>query len=265
MRQKNRRTESGRDNKESSRYLYGRHVVEELLAHAPERIVELLVVQRDSAGRLDKIIGDARRSQVELRFVEAQELNSIVESEQHQSVAVRVLEPTYHTLDSVIEELADRERAVLLVLDGIQDPHNFGAALRVAECFGVDAVLWSKNRGVDVTPTVSKVSAGASELVKLCPVSNLHQTLEKLKEHQLWCVGAVVGKGCQSLYSFSFPERCVIVMGSEESGIQPLLAKNLDFSIYIPMQGKIASLNVAQTTAIFLAECNRQSSGRQLA
>jgi len=130
--------------------------------------------------------------------------------------------------------------------------------LRAAECFGVDAVLWSKNRGAPIGPVVSKVSVGASEIVRLCPVSNLHRALESLKEAGAWLSGAIIAPDAASLDRFEFPEKSVVVMGAEGEGIHQLIEKSLDFRVFIPMSGRIDSLNVSQATAVMLQEVAKQ-------
>ena len=143
------------------------------------------------------------------------------------------------------------------MLDSIMDPHNFGAILRAAECFGVDAVLWSKNRGCDITPVVAKVSVGASELLPLVPVSNLAQALERLKDAGVWSIAADVSPEAQPIDQFEFPTKSLILLGSEGEGLQPLLLREAEFKITIPLHGKIDSLNVSQAAAVMLAAARR--------
>ena len=138
------------------------------------------------------------------------------------------------------------------MLDSIFDPQNFGSLLRSAECFGVDGVIWSKNRGCELTPVVSKASVGASELLPLLCVSNLAETMRKFKKNGFWIVTAEIGEEAKSLDSFDFPEKTLLIMGSEGKGVQKLLSKEADSKVYLPMYGQIDSLNVSQAASVLL-------------
>jgi 23S rRNA (guanosine2251-2'-O)-methyltransferase len=182
-----------------------------------------------------------------------------VQSDSHQGVVARVTPRAFVSLEDLVEKAQSVEQMRLLALDGVIDPHNLGAVLRAAECFGVDAVVWSKNRAAPLGPVVSKVSVGASELVPLCPVGNLHTALEKLKAVGVWTVGAVVSADATRLESFDPPNKWALIMGSEGEGIQRLIEENLDFRVYISMLGELSSLNVSQATAVMLHSLVRPS------
>lgn len=241
----------------------GRNCIQELLRHAPHRIREVYL----ASAREDSGSGGARRRAlyeqlqalgVPLHERTRKELDELVGSDSHQGVVASVSPRSLLQIDDLIH-LAQSERCVrILALDGVVDPHNLGAVLRAAECFGVDAVAWSKNRAAPIGPVVSKVSVGASEILGLCPVSNLHRLLEQLKEVGVWVVGASLADDAQRLDSFQFPEKCVVVMGSEGEGIQQLIERSLDFRVVIPMVGEISSLNVSQATAVILSELSIQ-------
>lgn len=145
----------------------------------------------------------------------------------------------------------------LLVLDSIQDPHNLGAILRSAECAGVDGVIITKHNSASVTETVVKTSAGASEHVAICKVSNLSQALKDLKDEGFWIAGSYL-EGAKNYTEVDFKMPLAVVMGNEEKGIRRLTAENCDFLIKIPMKGKIQSLNVSVATGILLFEVLRQ-------
>ncbi|MCP5504641.1 MAG: 23S rRNA (guanosine(2251)-2'-O)-methyltransferase RlmB [Chlamydiales bacterium] len=145
------------------------------------------------------------------------------------------------------------EKSLVLMCDAIQDPQNFGSILRAAECFGVDAVIYSTNRNVALTPVVSKASVGASEIVPLIPVSNLVDTLKKFQDAGYFSVATEISDKAEALDSFVFPEQTLLMIGAEGPGIQPLLSKKSDFHLYIPMKGSIDSLNVSQATAVLLS------------
>lgn len=242
----------------------GRNCIEEIVRHAPDRLQEVFFAEgRDdsSPSRGDRKLS-LRESVEELavscRTVTRRDLDQLVQSDSHQGVVARVSPRRYLELSELVRRVAELDTARILALDGVVDPQNFGAILRAAECFGVTAVVWSKNRAAPLGPVVSKVSVGASELVPLCPVSNLHRAIEELKEAGVWSVGAVVSPEATPLETFEFPRKCIMVMGSEGEGIQRLIEKSLDFGVYISMLGEISSLNVSQATSVMLHSLAKQ-------
>jgi len=241
----------------------GRNCLEELLRHAPDRLREVFVVNGpDEAGssgaRLRALVEQLRECGVPLQPRTRRDLDEMVGSDSHQGVVGRVAPRIFLTEDDLVHIAHSRQSLRILALDGVLDPHNFGAVLRAAECFGVDAVVWSKNRSAPLGPVVSKVSVGASELLPLCPVSNLHRVLELLKKQGVWLVGTLLRPDAVGLDSFEFPDKCAVVMGSEGEGIQQLIERSLDFHVMIPMDGAISSLNVSQATAVVLGELSKQ-------
>jgi 23S rRNA (guanosine2251-2'-O)-methyltransferase len=145
-----------------------------------------------------------------------------------------------------------------LVLDVIQDPHNFGAILRTAEAFSVDAVIITKDNSVKVTETVRKVASGAAEIIPIVEVTNLSRFLQTLKDKGVWIVGSILDINAQSLYKLDLTMPIALIVGSEGQGIKQLTVKNCDFLAYIPLSGSIESLNVSVATGILLAEVQRQ-------
>ena len=236
----------------------GRNCVEEVLRHRPERLEHLYIAESKGHGRAAPdgrratLESDVRRLDVPVTEVSRADLDALVNSDSHQGVVAQVSSRHLLSLDDLCEFASTEPFVRILALDGVVDPQNFGAILRAAECFGIDAVVWSKNRGAPLGPVVAKASVGASELLQLCPVSNLHQGLETLKKAGVWLAGAVVAPDASPLEKFQFPERCAIVMGSEGDGIQPLVQKALDFRVFIPMYGQVSSLNVSQATSVML-------------
>jgi 23S rRNA (guanosine2251-2'-O)-methyltransferase len=242
----------------SEELIMGRNCIQEVLRACPERLQEVFLAQSRDGERAG---GDARRSSlreqieklgVPVRELRREELDAIVQSESHQGVVARVVPRAVLEFDDLLAQVAAQDSIGILALDGVLDPQNMGAILRAAECFGVSAVLWSKNRSAPLGPVVSKASVGASEIVPLCPVSNLHRALESLKEAGVWSIGAVVSPEALPLQSFEKPNKWVLVMGSEGEGLQSLIEKNLDFRVYISMLGSLSSLNVSQATAVML-------------
>lgn len=256
---------SKQDATSSGDFIMGRNCIEEILKRDPSRIREVYLAEfRDEASagrgglRRSAIREQVARLKVPVREVSRREMDSLVNSDSHQGVIARVAPRTFLQLDDLLELVRGSEEVSILALDEIIDPHNFGAILRAAECFGVDAVMWSKNRGAPLGPVVSKVSVGASELVPLCPVSNLHRALESLKEVGAWLAGATLAPDSTPLDTFEFPSKSVVVLGAEGEGIHQLLEKSLDFKVCIPMSGSIDSLNVSQASAVILQELSKQ-------
>ena len=253
-----------RDSPAHGEFIMGRNCIEEVLNRAPERLQEVFLAESRDEGasqqgrRRSEIRDHLVKLRIPIREVSRRELDSMVNSDSHQGVVARVSHRIFLELDDLVEMVRSSQFASILALDGVLDPQNFGAILRAAECFNIDAVVWSKNRGAPIGPVVSKVSVGASELVPLCAVSNLHRALEQLKEAGAWISGAMVSPDAKALDAFEFPEKSVIVMGAEGEGIHQLIEKSLDFRVYITMGGDIDSLNVSQATAVMLHEVAKQ-------
>lgn len=231
------------------RLIMGRNCIAEVLNFAPERIVEVYTSQKNENDDLCKRLFNKKIPVLERS---KKQLSQMVESESHQGYVAAVKERGYPSIKEFLEKNRAMEKSLVLMLDSIFDPQNLGAILRAAECFHVDLVIYSKNRGSDITPSVTKASAGASELVPICKVSNLAETMHMFQKEGFLALAADVGEKAQSLYEFKFPEKALIVMGSEGAGLQPLLNKKCNFHVKIPMQGRIDSLNVSQATSIIL-------------
>ena len=155
-------------------------------------------------------------------------------------------------MPAFLKTVESADRLLVLMLDQICDPQNFGALLRSAECFGVNGVVWSKNRGTDLTPVAAKASCGASELLPLIRIANLAEALTQFQKEGFEAVASTLSPGAERVDQIQFAPKTLLVLGSEGEGIQPLIQKRCDRSIYIPMAGKIESLNVAQAAAVLL-------------
>lgn len=228
----------------------GIHAIHEILLHAPKRLVRVFAESGKEKGRKSEILDLCERNKIPVSFVPFHQLTHLAESESHQSFVAQIKPRDFLSLKDFLQE--EREKSLVLMLDQIFDPQNFGALLRSAECFGVDAVVFSKNRGSDITPVVVKTSCGASEILPLIRVSNLAEALSQFQEAGYEAVATLLDKSSHRLGSFPFADKTVLIMGSEGEGIQPLIRKKADRSVYIPMQGRIESLNVAQSAAVFL-------------
>ena len=234
----------------------GKNCIKEVLKSFPDRLIEVYTTQQDHS---DSLYSALQENNIPIRSVTKKELFNLVHSESHQSYVAAVKElPSLGIKEFLDSSSAAPKSSIVLMLDSIYDPQNLGAILRSAECFGVDAVIYSKNRGTDITPVVSKTSSGATEYVPIIKVSNLAESLKPFKEEGYWVVCSAVGEGSQSIYDFQFPEKSILILGSEGEGVQKILSRNSDFFVTIPMHGHIDSLNVSQATAVFLSHYRKQ-------
>lgn len=225
----------------------GVHSIEELLRYAPEKILRIYTI---SSKKSDLLL-QCEKKKIPISYVSTDFLTKMAGSDSHQLLVAHIKGRNYMEMKEFLDD--DTEESLVLMLDQIFDPQNFGALIRSAECFGANAVLWSKNRGSDLTPVAAKASCGASELLPLIRVSNLATSIDQFKEAGYEVVAALLDSKAESAYGFNFAPKTVLIVGSEGEGIQPLLRKKADRAIYLPMRGKIASLNVAQATAALLA------------
>lgn len=211
--------------------------------------------------RHDKRIGDilklCKEHAIEIVSVETKILDKLASGNKHQGIVAEVTKTNKHqeySLTSVLELTADKSNSIILILDGITDPHNLGAIIRTAECFAVDAVILPKDNSANTSNTVvTKTSSGAINNIPVITVTNINQTIDKLKEYQYWISGTTLAHNSKSLFTSDFQGKSAIVMGSEERGIRKLVQENCDFLITIPMFGKTQSLNVSVATGIILS------------
>lgn len=230
-------------------WIMGKNTLKEAFKVDPSRFLEIITHQDVNAPFMQPFI----QAGIKVSSVNKAVMEKKLASASHGGVAARLKQKEPWSLQELIEELERKEKGLIVVLDGIVDPHNVGAILRSCECFGADAVIWSKNRGPDITPTVTKVSVGASEILPLCVVSNLHDALLKLKEAYFSIITAEKKEKSYTPDQLPSFDRKVLVMGSEEKGVRPLISKIADASIFIPMQGHIDSLNVSAAAAVLLS------------
>jgi len=230
----------------------GIHAIHELLLHAPDRLIRVFTVP-PQGGRKSELLKTCEEHQIQVVFVKEDELTAMTGSDSHQSFAAHIKGRHFYDVKEFIEKTEESDSVFVLMLDQIFDPQNFGSLIRSAECLGADAVAWSKNRGSDLTPVAAKASCGASELLPLIRISNLADGVEQFKKGGFEIIASLLDPSSENAFEFTFAPKTVLIMGSEGEGIQPLLRKKADRSIYIPMKGKIQSLNVAQATAVLLA------------
>lgn len=239
--------------------IYGIHAVAAALER-PGAVTEVLVADERSNARLERLLHQAKQGGVPVRRVAKRELDSLAMGGKHQGVAAYASQAQVQAddLDGLLDSLD--HPAFLLVLDGVQDPHNLGACLRSADAAGVDAVVVPKDRAVGLTPVVRKVACGAAESVPFFQVTNLARTLRDLQERGIWLVGAA-GETDTSLFEADLKGPLAIVMGAEEKGMRQLTREQCDVLVRIPMAGAVESLNVSVATGICLFEAVRQRGG----
>ena len=238
--------------------VYGLHAVEALLQRRAAKVDELYVAVGRRDERLRQIVAVARRAGIPVDERPAAELDALCASGRHQGVVARVSASA--TLGAgALDDLLDGAGAepLLLVLDGVQDPHNLGACLRTADAAGVTCVIVPRDRAAGLSAAVRKVASGAAESVPLVQVVNLARTLRGLRERGIWVAGTDA-EADQTLYSADLRGPLAIVMGAEESGLRRLTRENCDLLVRIPMSGAVASLNVSVAAGVLLFEAVRQ-------
>jgi 23S rRNA (guanosine2251-2'-O)-methyltransferase len=242
--------------------IYGINAVAEAL-RARGRAFEWVGVAKERHDlRLQRVVDECRRNGVAVRFLGRPELDRMAGNNAHQGVVAVTSAKQYNDLDDVVAAKRG-QYSLLVVLDGIEDPHNLGAILRTADAAGADGVVIPERRAVGVTPTVTKASAGASEHLPIAKVTNIARTVEELKDRNLWIVG-LDERGTQTYDSLDYNMDCAIVLGAEGKGVHELVRKKCDFLVSIPMLGKVASLNVSVAAAVVLYEIVRQRRNQAL-
>lgn len=242
----------------SSQLLYGIHALDAALSHDPDNITELYLEADSQNPRVRELGERARELGLRPHARDRAALDRMTGGARHQGVVARYRAPAplcENELGPLVE--AAGAEALVLVLDGVTDPHNFGACLRSAEAAGVTAVIAPKDRAVGITPTVRRASAGAADRVPLVVATNLARTLKALKQAGVWLV-ALEGEGPQALYEVDLKGPIALVLGSEDEGLRRLTREACDFHAVIPMRGDVESLNVSVATGIALFETLRQ-------
>lgn len=244
--------------------LWGIHPVVEGLTKEPDRFTEV-IIQKDKRGsKIEEIIGLAKRAGVKLMFVESLHLTGDGSAQvRHQGVIARITETPLLDFDDLKEKmiarLGEKKPTRLMVLDSLQDPHNVGAIIRSALASGAAGVIVTRERSAPLGGTAAKSSAGAMSHIDICQVTNLSRALQELKEIGFWVYGAVKDADAKSLYEVDLAPPACLVVGSEGKGIRPLVKKECDFLISIPMEGDLDSLNSSVAAGIILFETQRQS------
>jgi 23S rRNA (guanosine2251-2'-O)-methyltransferase len=242
-----------------TRIIHGFHAVTARIRQNADSVIELYVDAQRRDARARDLVRLAESQGVRIIQVDSKRLDGMVGNARHQGVAARVHATLrVQHLDDVLDTLT--EPALLLVLDGVQDPHNLGACLRSADAFGVHAVIAPKDRAVGLNATAEKVACGAAETVPYITVTNLARTLRELKERDIWVVGAD-GSAETDLHGFRHQGALAWVLGAEGEGLRRLTRETCDDLVRIPMLGSVESLNVSVSAGICLYEARRQREG----
>lgn len=235
----------------------GRNAVIELLESGRD-INKIFILEGERHGSINKIIAMAKERKIVLTMVNKTKLNQMAQTENNQGVIAIVPPFDYCEVEDILENAKQREeKPFILILDGIEDPHNLGSIIRTAETAGVHGIIIPKRRSASVNSTVSKVSAGAVEHMKIARVNNINETIRYLKENDVWICGTDMDAK-KYYYQEDYTGPIAIVIGSEGFGMSRLVKENCDFLVKIPMKGKITSLNASVSAGIVIYEAVKQ-------
>lgn len=241
-----------------SRAIFGFHAVLARLRADPASVIEIFLDESRRDARARDLADAAEKAGARLLRVPVKRLDGFYGGARHQGVVARVQEKqARESLEDLLDSL--QEPPLLLVLDGVTDPHNLGACLRVADAAGAHAVIAPRDRAAGINATVSKVASGAAETMPYFMVTNLARTLDDFKERDLWIVGADQ-RGERSLYEADLPDSVAWVLGAEGEGMRRLTRERCDMVVHIPMAGSVASLNVSVAAGVCLFESRRRRS-----
>lgn len=241
------------DSKGRENAVVGRNAVAELLKTGTP-IDKILVSGVE--GSVKVIVAKAKEARIPVVDTTSDYLDRLCGGENHQGVAALVAEKAYCTVEDILEIARERgEKPLIVVCDGIEDPHNLGAVIRCAECEGAHGIIIPERRACGLTPAVSKASAGAIMHMAVAKVANIAQTIEKLKENGVWTYAAEADG--QDFYDTDFSGGCAIVLGGEDSGVSRLVRERCDYTVSIPMYGKLNSLNISTAASVLLCHAAR--------
>ena len=241
--------------------VFGLHAVRTLLQRRPERASRLVVQKGRDDGRVAEVLKLAKAANLPTESREGRDLDKLAAAERHQGVCLYV-KPMGVLGEGALDDLLDGLAGppLLLVLDGVTDPHNLGACLRTADAAGVTAVIVPRDRAAGLSPVVRKVASGAADIIPLIQVTNLARTLKGLKERNVWVVGTD-DQAAKSVYQADLKGPLALVLGAEGPGLRRLTKDNCDLLVTIPMLGAVESLNVSVATGVVLYEAVRQRRG----
>lgn len=235
--------------------IVGRNPVTEAIRAG--RPIDKILIQEGAGGAADRVRKLAKESHITVEIVPKRDIDKLAGGENHQGIVAFASSHEYASVDDIFEAAeASGEPPFIVVLDGIEDPHNLGAILRSAECAGAHGVIIPKRSACGLTETVAKSSAGAVEYVPCARVTNIARTLEDLKERGIWVYACDMDGGLYYEQNLSGP--CAIVIGAEGKGISRLVKEKCDFTVSMPLMGKIQSLNASNAACVLMYEIRRQ-------
>ncbi|MGL5978474.1 MAG: 23S rRNA (guanosine(2251)-2'-O)-methyltransferase RlmB [Erysipelotrichaceae bacterium] len=234
-------------------YVYGKNVVKQLIRDG-KTIHEILMMDGMKDRDLESLV---KRANLKVKVMGKKKMDAVLKADNHQGIAALIDEYKLYTIDEVVASIPDGKLPLLVLLDGLEDPHNLGAMLRTSDAIGVDGIIIGKHRSVGLTPTVAKVSTGAIDTVKVAQVTNMVKTIEYLKKQGYWVVGTDL-ENAKDYTEAMYDVPLVLVIGNEGTGISPLVKKNCDYCISLPMLGSVQSLNASVACGIMLYEIHNQ-------
>ena len=240
--------------------LEGRNALTEAL-RSGRTVDKVFIASGETDRGLQRLATQAKEAGAVVVPVDRRKLDMMSTTHSHQGVIALVAAHEYFSIDDILEEAASRgETALIVICDELADPHNLGAIMRSAECAGAHGVIIPKRRSVGLTATVAKASAGAIEYMKVARVTNINNAIAELKEKGVWVFGTAA-EGSIPMYKADLTGPTAIVIGNEGQGMSPLVQKNCDVTVHIPMKGQISSLNASTAASILLYEAVRQRLG----
>jgi 23S rRNA (guanosine2251-2'-O)-methyltransferase len=242
--------------------VYGLHAVAAVVERAPERVLELFLSEPRQDARARSLRERAQAAGVRVQTVPGESLAKLVGEVAHQGAVASIRPQKAWDEHDLLAAISQMSKPLLLVLDGVTDPHNLGACLRTADAAGVQAVITPRDRSAALDGVARKVAAGAAEFVPVAAVTNLARTLAALKEQGVWIVGTD-GEASQALYEADLDRPLALVLGAEGEGMRRLTRESCDFLVRIPMAGQIESLNVSVAAGVALFEACRQRAASQ--
>jgi 23S rRNA (guanosine2251-2'-O)-methyltransferase len=237
--------------------VFGINPIQQLLNNNPEKLIEIFISTNKDDRRTETLIASAKANTVSVQRIDPKKLDKWLEGQNHQGVVAKIVAPEPLNEADLPAMINNNPKALFLILDSVQDPHNLGACLRTADAAGVTAVIVPKDNSAGLTAVVRKVASGAADLVPLVRVSNLARTLKEIKDLGVWLVGTD-SAGEQLLYDLDLTGPIGIVLGAEGEGMRDLTKKHCDYLVKLPMLGQVESLNVSVATGVCLYEVVRQ-------
>ena len=240
-------------------YIYGINTISEVLNNKSDQLIEVLLDNNVSNNRILKLIDIIQKNSINLRRISKQEIEQITGTSKNQGIAAAIKRPKILDSKSALNFIKTIQNPLILILDGLQDPRNVGACMRTANASGVNLIVFPRSRKIKMTPIISKVSAGASALIKIAEIPNLVRFLKELKKIGLWICGtSEIAEIKYWEIDYSLP--LAIILGSEDKGMRSLTVRHCDYLVSIPMIGEVESLNVSVAAGVVLYEALRQRS-----